>query len=281
PIIDTTKGAVKSYRLPPKTIALTFDDGPDPTWTPKIMDVLRKYHVVGTYFVVGSQVARYPAIVRNLAEGGDEIAIHTLTHPNMAELPQWRQQLEYSQTQLAIIGATGRKAALLRLPYSSKVDAIDDTTWKLIKQAGQLGYLSVMTETDSQDWSKPGVDKVVDNAVPMGGKSSIVLMHDAGGDRSQTVAALDILIPRMLAKGSQFTTSSEAPAETLAQNANAATVPNLAGNPKAGQDERRRGLALVAAVGISDDLFAIVRWLFMVVGVLMIARTLLLFTLAR
>jgi peptidoglycan/xylan/chitin deacetylase (PgdA/CDA1 family) len=108
PIIDTTKGAVKSYSLPPKTIALTFDDGPDPTWTPKIMDTLRKYHVVATYFVVGSQVARYPSIVRALADGGDEIAIHTFTHPNMTDLPQWRQELEYSQTQLAIIGATGR-----------------------------------------------------------------------------------------------------------------------------------------------------------------------------
>jgi cellulose synthase/poly-beta-1,6-N-acetylglucosamine synthase-like glycosyltransferase/peptidoglycan/xylan/chitin deacetylase (PgdA/CDA1 family) len=281
PIIDTTKGAVKSYQLPSKTIALTFDDGPDPAWTPKIMEVLRKYHVVGTYFVVGSQVARYPAIVRNLADGGDEIAIHTFTHPNMAELPQWRQELEYSQTQLAIIGATGRKAALLRLPYSSEVDAIDDATWKLIKQAGQLGYLSVMTETDSQDWSRPGIDKVVDNATPKDGKSSIVLMHDAGGDRAQTVAALDIFIPRMLAQGYQFTTVSEALAETLAQNANASTVPNLAGNPKAGQDEHRRGLALVAAVRISDDLFAVVRWLFMIVGALMIARTVLLFTLAR
>jgi cellulose synthase/poly-beta-1,6-N-acetylglucosamine synthase-like glycosyltransferase/peptidoglycan/xylan/chitin deacetylase (PgdA/CDA1 family) len=281
PIIDTTKGAVKSYRLPPKTIALTFDDGPDPAWTPKIMDVLRKYHVVGTYFVVGSQVARYPAIVRNLADGGDEIAIHTFTHPNMAELPQWRQELEYSQTQLAIIGATGRKAALLRLPYSSEVDAIDDTTWKLIKRAGQLGYLSVMTETDSQDWSRPGVDKVVANATPKGGSSSIVLMHDAGGDRAQTVAALDIFIPRMLAQGYQFTTVSEALAETLAQNANAPVVPNLAGNPKAEQAEHRRGLALVAAVRISDDLFTVVRWLFMIVGALMIARTVLLFTLAR
>jgi len=281
PIIDTTKGAVKSYRLPPKTIALTFDDGPDPTWTPKIMDVLRKYHVVGTYFVVGSQVARYPAIVRNLADGGDEIAIHTFTHPNMAELPQWRQELEYSQTQLAIIGATGRKAALLRLPYSSEVDAIDDSTWKLIKHAGQLGYLSVMTETDSQDWSRPGVDKVIDNATPEDGKSSIVLMHDAGGDRAQTVAALDLFIPQMLAQGYQFTTVSEALAETLAQDANASVVPNITGNPKAEQDERRRGLALVAAVRISDDLFAVVRWLFMVVGALMIARTVLLFALAR
>ncbi len=281
PIIDTTKGTVKSYRLPPKTIALTFDDGPDPTWTPKIMDVLRKYHVVGTYFVVGSQVARYPAIVRNLAEGGDEIAIHTFTHPNMAELPRWRQELEYSQTQLAIIGATGRKAALLRLPYSSEVDAIDDTTWRLIKQAGQLGYLNVMTESDSQDWSRPGVDKVVANATPKAGQSSIVLMHDAGGNRAQTVAALDRFIPQMQAKGYQFTTVSEALAETLAQDANASTVPDLAGNPKAGKDERRRGLALVAAVRISDDLFSVVRWLFMIVGALMIVRTALLFTLAR
>jgi cellulose synthase/poly-beta-1,6-N-acetylglucosamine synthase-like glycosyltransferase/peptidoglycan/xylan/chitin deacetylase (PgdA/CDA1 family) len=281
PIIDTTTGAAKSYGLPSKTIALTFDDGPDPRWTPTIMNVLRKYQVNATFFVVGSQVARYPHLVRDLADGGDEIAIHTFTHPNMTELPEWRQDLEYSQTQLAIIGATGRKAALLRLPYSSEVDAIDDANWQLIQQAGRLGYLSVMTESDSEDWSLPGVKAVIANSTPAAGRSSVVLMHDAGGDRTQTVAALDTFIPAMLKQGYRFTTISHGLAETFAEQSKAAAAPAISGNPKANAAEKRRGAALVAAVRISDSLFAVVGVLFLTVGVLMIVRTLLLFLLAR
>jgi cellulose synthase/poly-beta-1,6-N-acetylglucosamine synthase-like glycosyltransferase/peptidoglycan/xylan/chitin deacetylase (PgdA/CDA1 family) len=281
PIIDTTKGAAKSYRLPPKTIALTFDDGPDPRWTPEIMAVLRKYQVNATFFVVGSQVAKYPTIVRDLARGGDEIAIHTFTHPRMTELPQWRQELEYSQTQMAIIGATGRKAALLRLPYSSGADAIDDDNWQLIKRAGALGYLTIMTDTDSRDWERPGVPAIVKAATPTGSASSVVLMHDAGGDRAETVAALDQFIPQMLKRGYRFTTVSAGFAQTLAQQAHAPDTPAIAGNPAASKAERQRGFALVTAVRISDGFFWLAGVLFMVVGALMVLRTLTMFLLAR
>jgi cellulose synthase/poly-beta-1,6-N-acetylglucosamine synthase-like glycosyltransferase/peptidoglycan/xylan/chitin deacetylase (PgdA/CDA1 family) len=280
PIIDDTKDEPHAYGLPPMTIALTFDDGPNPVWTPKIMSVLRKYQVNGTFFVVGSQVARYPDIVRKLADGGNEIAIHTFTHPHMTDLPAWRQNLEYSQTQMAIIGATGRKAALLRLPYSSENDAIDDQEWAVMERAGELGYLTVMTTTDSEDWAIPGVRNIIKNATPAAGKSAIVLMHDAGGDRAQTVAALEEYVPRMLNAGYRFTTVSTALAQTLAEQANTAAPP-IAGNPPASKAERQRGYALVAAVQISDALFLVIGLLFMVVGALMVLRTLLLFLLAR
>ena len=84
PVIDLTHGRQQSISLPPKTVALTFDDGPDATWTPQVLAVLAKYHVPGTFFVVGSSVARDPALVREIRAEGSEIGIHTFTHPDLA-----------------------------------------------------------------------------------------------------------------------------------------------------------------------------------------------------
>lgn len=277
PIIDTTNGGARSFGLPKKTIALTFDDGPDPRWTPLVNDVLRKHHVPGTFFVVGTQVARHPDIVRSLVENGDEIGIHSFTHPQMAKLPKWRQELEYSHTQMAIVNATGRKSNLLRFPYSSTVEAIDDVNWKLMQDAGRLGYLTIMTESDSKDWDKPGVDKILANATPKDDTGTVSLWHDAGGDRAQTVAALDRFIPIMKERGFQFVTVSEGLRRTLAERDASASV---TGNPPATKGDRQRGLALTAAIAIADKTVDGLAILFLIVGVLTVVRTLALFILA-
>ncbi|WP_344407651.1 polysaccharide deacetylase family protein, partial [Dactylosporangium fulvum] len=207
PIIDTRNGGLRTYRLPTRTIALTFDDGPDPRWTPRVMEVLRRHRVNATFFVVGAQVARHPDLVAALARGGDEIGVHSFTHPHLDRLPRWQRELEYSQTQLAVARVTGRKPALLRLPYSSGTRAVDDADWPLIREAGALGFLSVLIDVDSQDWKNPGTDTIVRTSTPGGDEGSIVLMHDAGGDRAQTAAALDRFIPLMRARGYTFTTA--------------------------------------------------------------------------
>ncbi|MEV6927126.1 glycosyltransferase [Dactylosporangium sp. NPDC051485] len=273
PIIDTRNGAVRSYTLPAKTIALTFDDGPDPQWTPRIVEVLRRHNVNATFFVVGTQVTRHADIVAELARGGDEIGIHSFTHPRLDNLSQWQRELEYSQTQLAVIRATGRKSALLRLPYSSSANAIDDANWPLIEEAGQLGYLSVMTDTDSRDWSRPGVDAIVRGATPEGDNGSIVLMHDAGGDRAQTIEALDRFIPMMQQRGYTFTTVSGGLAKALDGRDVAVDAP-------ATPADKRRAIALVTAVSVADWIMELLRVLFLIVGVLTIGRTLALFLLA-
>jgi len=273
PIIDTTNGGARSFRLPLKTIALTFDDGPDPRWTPAVDAVLRKHHVPATFFVVGSQVARHPEIVRNLAAAGDEIGVHTFTHPQLANLPEWRQELEFAQTQLSIVNATGRKAALLRLPYSSHADAIDDANWKLIRHVGRLGYLTVMSEADSQDWDRPGVDQILRKAIPDGDGGNIVLFHDAGGDRTQTIEALDRYIPLMKARGYTFVTVSEGLRRAVSDA-------GIVGNPAASPDDKRRALGLAAAVRIADGTVKGLSVLFVLVGVLTIGRTVALFVLA-
>ncbi|MGN9911909.1 bifunctional polysaccharide deacetylase/glycosyltransferase family 2 protein [Phytohabitans sp. LJ34] len=273
PIVNAGGGPPRSYRLPAKTIALTFDDGPDPWWTPRIQRVLDRYGVDATFFVVGSQVARHPDLVRRLVANGHELGVHTFTHPRLSTLAGWRRRAEYSQTQLAIARAAGVRTSLIRFPYSSQPDAIDDGEWELIREAGRLGYLVVVNDRDSRDWARPGVDAIVRDATPPGDSGAIVLMHDAGGDRAQTVAALDRLIPRLLARGYRFTTVTGGLNHALAH-------PTLAQNPAASTADRWRGTALVWAVGIADGVLAGITIVFVAVGALAAGRTLLLLALA-
>jgi len=273
PIVSAGGGTPHSYRLPTKTIALTFDDGPDPWWTARIQRVLDRHGVDATFFVVGSQVARHPDVVRRLAASGHELGVHTFTHPRLSTLPGWRRHAEYSQTQLAIARAAGVRTSLLRFPYSSKPEAVDDGEWDLIREAGRLGYLVVVNDLDSRDWARPGVEAIVRDATPPGDAGGIVLMHDAGGDRAQTVAALERLIPRLLDRGYRFTTVTGALNQTLAR-------PALTQNPPATTADRWRGAALVWAVRIADGVLAGITVLFVAVGVLAIGRTALLLALA-
>lgn len=283
PIIHTADGQPRTYALPAKTIALTFDDGPDPRWTPQILDTLRRYDVPATFFVVGTQVARHPQLTKRIAADGHELGVHTFTHPNLAAVPKWRRELEYSQTQAAIAHAAGVTTALLRFPYSSLPSAIDDLSWNLALEAGRLGYLTVVNDLDSRDWDRPGVDAIVANVTPPGDEGAVVLLHDAGGNREQTVAALAEFIPRMQARGYRFTTVSDGLGLALvdaATNGSAAPAAVLKQSPASAQ-ARWRGLALVWLVHLADGTIALLKALLVVIGVLTAARTLLLFVLAR
>ncbi|WP_406044883.1 bifunctional polysaccharide deacetylase/glycosyltransferase family 2 protein [Micromonospora sp. NBC_00898] len=262
-VVDLRGGKLDARRMPARTIALTFDDGPDPIWTPKVLDVLSRHHAPATFFVLGSQVSRYPDITRRMVREGHELGIHTFTHPELTNLPTWRRRLEYAQTEAAIGYTTGVTTPLARLPYSSAVDAVDDADWAVVRDSGRRGYVSVFEDTDSQDWARPGPDAIVRNATPKGDRGGIVLLHDSGGDRAQTVAALDRFIPEMQARGYRFTTVSQGLGWPAAA--------------PAGVADRIQGGLLVWAVRIAD---ATVRglWLLLIaVGLLTLARTLLLF----
>ncbi|WP_442875194.1 bifunctional polysaccharide deacetylase/glycosyltransferase family 2 protein [Actinoplanes sp. NBC_00393] len=287
PVINTTGGQESTSRLPERTIALTFDDGPDPEWTPKILKVLRDNDAHGTFFVVGSQVARRPELTKQIVADGNELGLHTFTHPNMQRLAPWRRELELSQNQMAIARATGVRTNLARLPYSSKNAAIDEVNWKIVKEVGAQGYLVVVNDTDSQDWQRPGVEQIVRNATPPKDESAIILFHDAGGERSQTVAALAEFIPRMKARGYRFTTVTEG--LNLGISANAAakgraesteTVAQLPLNQDAPHSDEWRGLALIWTVRLADGMVTVIAGLFIVVGLLTIGRTALLLLLA-
>ncbi|MEU1186730.1 glycosyltransferase [Streptomyces sp. NPDC005859] len=208
PILTFQGGRATTVSVPDKTIALTFDDGPNPTWTPQVLEILRKYDVPGTFFLVGSMVSRYPGIVKDMVEEGNEVGIHTFTHVDLSYQSDARVDREMEQTQLALAGAAGITTTLFRAPYSSETDAIDNYSWPIYEKLGEDGYTSVFVDTDSDDWKKPGVSKIIEWATPEDGKGASVLFHDAGGERSQTIKALPTYIKRMKAAGYTFTTIS-------------------------------------------------------------------------
>jgi cellulose synthase/poly-beta-1,6-N-acetylglucosamine synthase-like glycosyltransferase/peptidoglycan/xylan/chitin deacetylase (PgdA/CDA1 family) len=284
PVIDTRGGAQKSYAVLPGKVALTFDDGPDPRWTPQVLAVLARHHVPGTFFVIGAHVAENGGIVKAEVAGGDEVGIHTFTHDDLGTAPAWRRNLEFSQTQSAIAGATGISTPLLRPPYSSEPDALDRLDWAAIQDAGRHGYLTVLTDRDSEDWRRAGVPAILAASVPAApaaspnpaapGKASapppgfVLMMHDGGGDRSETVAALDQLIPLLQARGYTF-----------------ATVTDAIGAPSpmapASSQARWEGRLLILAIEGSQGVVSWLGWAVFVSGIIGFARIALLVVMAK
>jgi cellulose synthase/poly-beta-1,6-N-acetylglucosamine synthase-like glycosyltransferase/peptidoglycan/xylan/chitin deacetylase (PgdA/CDA1 family) len=268
PVVRADAHGGAAHEMPARTIALTFDDGPDPRWTPEVLAVLRRHGVPATFFVIGSQVARHPNLARRMVADRHELGVHTFTHPNITDLPGWRRRTEYAQTQSAIMHATGVRTRLLRLPYSSGVGSLDSRNWAAVREAGELGYLSVFSDTDSRDWERPGVDAIVRNSTPPGGAGAVVLLHDSGGDRAETVAALDRLIPDLQGRGYRFVTVSEGYREA------AAAPPGPGPGPSARADWR--AAALVWSVRAADVTVTVFWGLLIAVGVLTLLRTVLL-----
>lgn len=229
PILSFRGGQATTVSVPKKTIALTFDDGPNPTYTPQVLRILEENDVPATFFLVGSMVSRYPGIVKDMVAQGNEVGIHTFTHVDLSYQSDARVNREMEQTQLALAGAAGITTTLFRAPYSSETDAIDNYSWPVYKKLGEDGYTSVFVDTDSDDWKKPGVAKIVSWATPKGTSGAAVLMHDAGGDREQTIKALPAYIKKMKAKGYTFTTISGVIEKRNASNRQAAAAGSATG----------------------------------------------------
>ncbi|MEV8319035.1 bifunctional polysaccharide deacetylase/glycosyltransferase family 2 protein [Streptomyces sp. NPDC059900] len=268
PVLDFRGGKAQSTAMPDKTIALTFDDGPDPEWTPQVLKVLEDNDVDGTFFMVGSMVTRYPDVVQSLVAQGNEVGVHTFTHVDLSYQSAARVERELKQTQLALAGAAGITTTLFRAPYSSKPDAIDNYSWSVYKKLGSMGYTSVFIDTDSEDWQKPGVENIIKWATPKDGKGASVLFHDSGGDRSQTLEALGTYIKKMKAKGYTFTTVSGATAHPVAHHkATGATL--------------WEGRSLVAAVAVAEWVVPGLATGLAVVGVAVLGRFGMMLVLAR
>ncbi|MER7768751.1 bifunctional polysaccharide deacetylase/glycosyltransferase family 2 protein [Kitasatospora sp. NPDC096140] len=269
PVIDAAGPEPRSATPKPGTVALTFDDGPDPTWTPQILDVLRREGVHATFFVVGTQAAAHPDLIRRIVAEGHQIGVHTFTHTDLGAAPDWRRSLELRETQLTLAGSAGVTSSLLRPPYSSQPDALDDRGWDAVRQAGRAGYLTVLTTQDSEDWRRPGTAQIVqtlDDAP--GGPGRIVLMHDAGGDRSQTVAALADLLPRLKARGLHLATVSEAVG--LADPVHAA-----------GTADRLQGTAFIWLLRGGDWTLTALGWLLWAAGAISVLRAVAVLAAAR
>ncbi|MFZ0333823.1 MAG: glycosyltransferase [Candidatus Acidiferrales bacterium] len=201
----------------PKTLALTFDDGPDSPWTSRMLDVLEQKHVPATFFVIGVEVDRYPGLLHREYADGDEIGNHTYTHPDFDAASRPQIEFELDLTQRLIESDLGVKTLLFRPPYGidEEPETADEVANLPIPQS--MGYLLVAGHIDPHDWGEEGgvppppvgiiVNRVVDQVEKLPG--NIIIMHDGGGDRSHTVAALPQIIDQLEAKGYHFVTVSD------------------------------------------------------------------------
>ena len=198
-------------------VALTFDDGPDPTWTPKILDVLKENGVPATFFVIGESAAREAGLVRRMEDEGHDVGSHSFSHPNLGVVGPERVRLELDGAQRAIQAATGRATILFRPPYNADSTPQTEVELTPVAAASRLGYLTVSESVDPEDWllrAPDGHERTAEEmagealrGVERGGPGAAILLHDGGGDRSRTLAALRILIPALKAKGYRFVTA--------------------------------------------------------------------------
>jgi len=200
----------------PGLLALTFDDGPDPRWTPAILDILKREQVPATFFIIGKNGQAYPDLVRRIVNDGHELGNHTFTHPNLGEIPLSLTELELNATQRLIESEVGRSTVLFRPPYFGDAEADKPQEVEPALVAQSLGYVMVGVRIDPNDWQLPvtpdqivlrTVDRATDKDPETRGE--VILLHDAGGDRSATVAALPELIHELKARGFQFVPVSE------------------------------------------------------------------------
>jgi peptidoglycan-N-acetylglucosamine deacetylase len=182
-----------------KGIALTIDDGPNPVYTPQILRLLEKYRVAASFSMIGLEVDTYPGVAREVAAAGHVIANHTWSHPDMAYLYPVVVADQMNRATDAIHRVTGRVPTLFRAPYGAWSPAV-------LQQCVKTGMTPLDWSVDPRDWSRPGTASIVRNIMGNTRTGSIILEHDGGGDRSQTVAALKIVLPRLLDAGYHFHT---------------------------------------------------------------------------
>ena len=185
-------------------VAITFDDGPDPEWTPKILDILKTRDVKATFFIVGDNAANHPELVRRIVNEGHEIGNHTYSHANLGEISEPRVLLELNATQRLIENITGYSTLLFRPPYNADRRPQSRQEIDPLLKAQELGYVTVSASIDPEDWKQPDVETIVSRVKEHRNEGNIVLLHDAGGDRSHTVAALPIIIDHLLMRGDRI-----------------------------------------------------------------------------
>ncbi|HEY5987066.1 MAG TPA: bifunctional polysaccharide deacetylase/glycosyltransferase family 2 protein [Streptosporangiaceae bacterium] len=242
PIVEAWTDPPRTADMPARTIALTFNDGPDPRWTPKILALLRRFGAHATFFETGARAAAHPALVRAVLADGNEIGTETYSHVDLGTAG-WRRGIELTLAQNALAGSAGVHTRLLRLPYWPSPLTLDGAEWQAVREAARDGYLVVFAGHDTLDWSGGKVSAIVGRAMPRGQRGEVVTMEDGGAHGRKTVAALSSLLRRLHGKGYRFTTITRGLGVPSADIA--ATKP-----------QRLAGGALVAAQRISADVVA-------------------------
>jgi cellulose synthase/poly-beta-1,6-N-acetylglucosamine synthase-like glycosyltransferase/peptidoglycan/xylan/chitin deacetylase (PgdA/CDA1 family)/spore germination protein YaaH len=220
---------LSQYGYHPKQVAISFDDGPDPTWTPKILDILKKYNVVGTFFMIGEEAQDNVGVMQRVFREGHEIGNHSFTHPDISEISPGSVDLQLNLTERLFAAKLGVQPVYFRPPYS--IDQEPDTNDQaapIDRIQHQLGYVIVGDKIDTNDWDEHPrktpqemIDSVFEQINEANTKTwmrgSIILMHDGGGDRSATIAALPKLIEALRAHGYEIVPVSQLIGQTRDQ----------------------------------------------------------------
>ena len=196
-------GAKISYsqvNITEKVVAMTFDDGPHPSLTPKLLDILKARNIKCTFFVIGKQVKMYPNIIRRMIEEGHEVANHTWTHASLTSRSDAQIRSELQQSEDALVAVANYRPHLIRPPYG----AINTRIKQLM--FSEFGYSTIMWSVDPQDWRRPGVSVVTSRLVNGAHPGAIMLAHDI---HPPTIEAMPGMFDQLLAKGYQFVTVSQ------------------------------------------------------------------------
>jgi peptidoglycan-N-acetylglucosamine deacetylase len=182
-----------------KAIALTIDDGPSPVYTPQVLSLLHRYGITAAFSMIGVNVAAYPGVAREVADAGHMIVNHTQHHHNLAFMRPAEVADEMDFATDAIHRATGRIPDMFRAPFGAWSPTVLQRCWR-------TGMTPLEWSVDPRDWARPGVTAIIQNIMGNTRTGSIILEHDGGGNRSQTVAALSVVLPRLLDAGYHFRT---------------------------------------------------------------------------
>ncbi len=256
-----TPWIVERFGAQAHRVALTFDDGPDKRWTPAILDTLASRKAPATFFMIGMAVEANMRLARRVLAEGHEIGNHTFTHPNLSLLPQAIVRFELDFNQRLLEATLDRRVVFFRAPFFG--DAEPTTADELVPAAiaSDRGYIIAGLHLDSEDWERPGVDAIIRNVLNSRSRGNVVLLHDGGGDRAQTLAAIGPLIDSLRARGDTLV-----PLSALAGDGKLVGMPPL---PRGEEASRFLEFAGFAAIGGAEW---VLTWLFLVAVVLGLAR---------
>jgi peptidoglycan/xylan/chitin deacetylase (PgdA/CDA1 family) len=171
-----------------KVLFLSFDDGPDPVWTPEVLAILAKHDAHATFFELGSMQAAHPGLREQVLAAGNTIGSHSITHPQLTAISPAKRRHEIFD---------GPRSTCFRPPYGA-------TNAKVRADIKAAGMVQVLWDVDPRDWARPGTNAIVQNILMHAHRRNIILLHDGGGNRSQTIAALDKVLPLLKAQGYSF-----------------------------------------------------------------------------
>jgi peptidoglycan-N-acetylglucosamine deacetylase len=200
------------YGAADKQVALTFDDGPDPKYTPQILDALKSVNAKAAFFIIGSEAEKFPGILDRVYREGHEIGNHTWTHPDISSIRPRYMEVEMNLTERLFASRLGVKPLLFRPPYSidQEPDTADEV--KPLELTQELGYITVGDKIDPDDWHdnpRQSAEQVSQSVFRQLGRGNIILLHDGGGNREQTVKAIPLIVNGLRERGYQIVPVSQ------------------------------------------------------------------------